>query len=211
MSKKKKSLRDMLFNGSEQGKPADGGQEEAAPFLLDKVELNFASDVEKMAHTPVTRCYQCQTCSNGCPFSQAMDYRPNAMMRLLQLGMRSQALASSTIWICVGCHTCSSACPMGIDLAAVMDTLRHMALQERAPIAEPAILGFHREVLRSIERYGRTHKLEIMMRYKVRQRDFFGDMDVGMKMLAKRKLDLRPSKVNDLGEVRDIFSRPWQD
>jgi len=44
-------------------------------------------------------------------------------------------------------------------------------------------------VLGSIERYGRTHKLEIMLRYKLKTRDLISDWTVGMKMLAKRKLD----------------------
>ncbi len=44
------------------------------------------------------------------------------------------------------------------------------------------------------------------MRYKLRTRDLFSDVDLGLKMLAKRKLDLRPSKVNDRREIDAIFS-----
>jgi heterodisulfide reductase subunit C2 len=60
-------------------------------------------------------------------------------------------------------------------------------------------------VINSIERYGRTHKLEIMMRYKIRTRNWFQDMDIGLKMMAKRKLDLRPSRVREIGEMAGIF------
>jgi heterodisulfide reductase subunit C len=115
--------------------------------------------------------------------------------------MRQEALECGTIWICVGCHTCSSQCPMGIDIASVMDTLRHMALEEGAAVAEPNILGFHEEVLRSLERYGRAHKLGIMWRYKLLTRRWFDDMDVGLKMLVKRKLELKPSRVKAIGEI----------
>jgi len=94
---------------------------------------------------------------------------------------------------------------MAIDMAAVMDAMRQIALSENARIAEPGILAFHREVLDSISKYGRTHKLEIMFRYKLKQRDFLTDVGVGLKMLAKRKLDLMPSKISDIQSVRAMF------
>jgi heterodisulfide reductase subunit C len=97
-------------------------------------------------------------------------------------------------------------CPQAIDIASMMDAVREIAIQTGVRIAEPDILNFHREVINSIERHGRTHKLEIMMRYKIRSRDFFSDVDLGLKMLAKLKLDLRPSKVNDRSEIDGIFT-----
>ena len=94
---------------------------------------------------------------------------------------------------------------MAIDMASVMDALRHTALEEKVPIAEPDIYNFHREVVNSISRYGRTHKLEIMLRYKLQKRGWFKDMDVGLQMLAKRKLDLMPSKVKAIMKLRSSF------
>jgi len=91
-------------------------------------------------------------------------------------------------------------------MPAIMDTLRQMAMEEGVDIAEPDILNFHKEVLNSIKRYGRTHKLEIMLRYKIKQRDLFSDMDVGLKMLAKRKLDLTPSKIKGIENIRQFFN-----
>jgi heterodisulfide reductase subunit C len=87
-----------------------------------------------------------------------------------------------------------------------MDALRHMAVEEGVKIAQPEIVKFHEEVLGSIKRYGRTHKLEIMMRYKVRMRQWFQDMDLGLKMLARRKLDLRPSTIERTEEVSRLFT-----
>jgi heterodisulfide reductase subunit C len=98
------------------------------------------------------------------------------------------------------------ACPQAIDIAAMMDAVREIAIQSGVTIAEPDILNFHKEVINSIERYGRTHKLEIMLRYKIRTLDLFSDMDLGLKMLAKRKLDLRPSTVKDHKEIDAIFA-----
>jgi heterodisulfide reductase subunit C len=134
-----------------------------------------------------------------------MDYTPNAVIRLAQLGLRREALQSSGIWICVGCNTCAIQCPNAIDIPAFNDALRQMALEEGVPVAEPDILVFHEEVLRSIQRYGRTHKLEIMMRYKLRRKDWFGDMLVGVKMMLKRKLDFLPSRSNIAGNIKNLL------
>jgi hypothetical protein len=93
---------------------------------------------------------------------------------------------------------------MAIDIVRVMDVLRRMAVEE-GTVADPAILGFHREVLGSIRRHGRTHKLEIMLRYKARTGSWFQDMGLGLRMLARRKLDLTPSTIRDRAGIGDLF------
>ena len=165
------------------------------------------SEVVAQSGTDINCCLHCQSCGGGCPVSDAMTYRPNGIIRLLQLGFVREALESSDIWFCIGCNTCSMACPQAIDIASMMDAMRELAIQTQVKIAEPDILNFHKEVINSIGRYGRTHKLEIMMRYKIRTRDLFSDVDLGLRMLAKRKLDLRPSKVNNRREVASIFTK----
>jgi len=171
-------------------------------------DSSFQREVNGLSGENVGLCFHCRTCAGGCPYIGAMDYPPHGVLRLAQFGLRKEALECSAIWICVACHTCSIQCPMAIDIAAIMDALRHMAVAEGAKIAEPGILEFHREVLHSIERYGRTHKLEIMLRYKLRTGQWFQDMDIGLKMLAKRKLDLMPSRVKGISEMGDIFLPP---
>lgn len=174
---------------------------------LNAIDVRFAGEIKNLAGTSFHTCLQCRSCSSGCPFSEFMDFKPNGVIRLVQLGLKGEALACNTIWICVGCHTCTIQCPMAIDIAAVMDALREKALAEQADVLEPDILNFHREVLNSIERHGRTHKLEIMLRYKLKTRDLISDWTVGLKMLAKRKLDLTPSKVERIGDLKKIFQK----
>jgi heterodisulfide reductase subunit C len=173
---------------------------------LKSCDRSFRDEVNEQSGENVGLCWHCRTCAGGCPYVKAMDYHPHAVFRLVQLGLRKEALENSTIWICVSCNTCSIQCPAAIDIPAIMDALRHMAVKEGVKIAQPEIVKFHEEVLGSIERYGRTHKLEIMMRYKVRMRQWFQDMDLGLKMLARRKLDLKPSKINRPEEVSRLFT-----
>jgi len=166
----------------------------------------FADEIKASSGINFNACLHCRTCANGCPFLEGMDYAPNAVIRLVQLGLEETALECSTIWICVGCNTCSSCCPMAIDIPAVMDGLRHKAIEKGVKIAEPDVLNFHTEVLNTVKKYGRTHKLEIMMRYKLKKMDLFSDMGLGIKMLKKRKLDLTPSKVQDKKAIEKIFN-----
>ncbi len=170
---------------------------------------SLLAEVKKRSGTDFNRCFQCRSCANGCPFVQAMDHPPNAVLRLLQYGLDQQVLECNTIWVCVGCHTCSSQCPMAIDIAAVMDTLRLLAMERGAAIAKPNILDFHEEVLHSLQRYGRAHKLGIMWHYKLQTRRWFSDMDTGLKMLAHRKLELRPSRVQAIDEITGLFKCYW--
>jgi len=175
-------------------------------ITADALDCTFRNEVQTRSGVNLNSCWHCLCCTGGCPFVHAMDIAPNAVIRLVQLGLKDEALRCSTIWVCVGCHTCSSECPQAIDMSAIMDTLRQMAIEEGVPIAEPDILKFHDEVLKSIDRYGRTHKLEIMLRYKARKLDFFSDINVGLRMLSKRKLDMKPSKVNDIEKIHHLFA-----
>lgn len=174
-------------------------------IAMNEGSKNFAREVEALSHANLSRCWHCLACSGGCPFAEDMEYLPNAVIRMIQFGLKEKVLKSNTIWLCVGCNTCSMECPNSVDMAAIMDALRQMALQENSEIAEPGILSFHQAVIDSIRRHGRTHKLEIMMKYKFSQKDLFSDMNLGLKMLAKRKLDLLPSKVKDKKGIKALF------
>ncbi|UCD78700.1 MAG: 4Fe-4S dicluster domain-containing protein [Desulfobacterales bacterium] len=175
------------------------------PIDISRRDSNFTSNVMQRSGVNINLCWHCQSCAGGCPFVNAMDYPPNRVIRLIQLGLRKEALESSGIWVCVGCNTCSIQCPNAIDIPAVNDALREMAIEEGVVVAEPDILNFHREVLHSVKRYGRTHKFEIMLRYKLRRHDWFSDAAVGLKMFIKRKLELLPSRSRDMKTIKRLF------
>jgi len=167
--------------------------------------LNFYSEVKEKSGTEINMCWQCKTCTNGCPLAHAMDYNPNVMVEMVRMGLKKEVLESSAIWICVGCNTCALRCPNLIDMAALNDTLRKIAIEEKVIPAQPGILEFHRAVLRSIRNHGRTHKLGIMLWYKLYKHDWFSDIAVGTQMMIKRKLSLIPSGIRKIAEIRNIF------
>jgi heterodisulfide reductase subunit C2 len=140
-----------------------------------------------------------------------MDVLSSQVMRLIHLGAADEVLESRAIWMCASCEACTTRCPMGIDIAAVMDTLRIMAVERNVGLPDVRGETFHRSFLRSVRRHGRVWELGMLMAYKLRSRDVFGDVDKAPKMLAKGKLGLWPRRGGDAGEVKEIFRRAEQE
>ncbi len=101
-------------------------------IVAGRGDMGFIREVAERSGADLSVCFHCRCCAGGCPFIEAMDHSPHGVIRLAQLGLRDEALQSATIWTCVGCHTCSIACPMAIDMAAVMDALRQIAIETGA-------------------------------------------------------------------------------
>lgn len=170
-------------------------------------DANFSQKVKEASRTNIDRCYQCLTCSLGCPVAFAMDYLPNQIVRMVQLGLKQQTLTSSTIWVCANCEACSSRCPNDVEILRLMDTLREMALRERVGVKVKAVAAFHDIFLGNIKRWGRQYELSLILRLKLKTRDFFGDLGLGIKMLQKGKLKLLPPRFKDVNGMRAIFRK----
>ena len=84
--------------------PAQQALAPAIQLTIDMARLDhtLADQVMKQSGTHFKVCYQCRACANGCPFVQAMDYTPNQVLRLVQFGLREQALTCKTIWVVRG-------------------------------------------------------------------------------------------------------------
>jgi len=97
--------------------------------LSSSIGSSFVAKVEKISGQKLLACYQCGKCSAGCPMAAHMDILPNQIIRMAQLGMQKQLLASRSIWVCVSCLTCNSRCPKSIRIAEVIESLRETALR----------------------------------------------------------------------------------
>jgi len=176
----------------------------------ESCDLSFTQEVRKRSQAHLERCYQCLTCSSGCPVAFAMDYTPNQIIRMVQFGLKERVLGSSTIWLCASCETCATRCPNEIDIVGVMDTLRKLALGE-GRIKEGKIPEFHSIFLGCIQSQGKVHELSLILRYMLASGDIFkigkllGDMILGLRMFLKGKLAILPGKIEGLKQVRRIF------
>jgi len=170
-------------------------------------ENTLLREVERRSGTQVSACFQCHKCSTGCPVAPEMDYLSSQIMRLIHYGEETDVLESKAIWICSSCETCTTRCPMGIDIAGTMDTLRIMAVERKASVADTRTKRFNKEFLRSVRWHSRVFEFGMMALYKLTSLDLFSDIDKIPKMLAKRKLALRPHFSRSSKEVRPIFKR----
>ena len=161
--------------------------------------------VNHLSRQNINRCWHCCTCGGGCPFVEHMDLMPNQVIRLVQMGLAEKALKCRTVWLCVGCHTCSGQCPNRIDVAAVMDALRQLAIGRGIAAPEAAIFQFHKYVYQSIQRHGRLNKLEAMIQFKLGTGDLFSDVQSGLKMLTRGKLEILTQNVSDRDAVGRVF------
>lgn len=169
-------------------------------------ENSFLEEVIREGGVDIRACYQCQKCSAGCPVVSAMDISPNQVIRQIQYGKRERVLGCRSIWICASCHTCSVRCPNDIDFAHVMDSLRHIALRSGVIAGEQSIPVFHRAFLDSIKSAGRIHELSLILRFKVKTKDFLKDAALGWQMFRRGKIKLLPQGFRGGKEVREIFS-----
>ncbi len=169
------------------------------------VDPGFAEVVQQRSGKELHQCYHCLKCSAGCPISFAMDWRPNQIIRMVQLGLQKRVLSSSTIWLCASCEACSTRCPNEVDLPIIMDTLKEMAIQNGMRLQQAAIQTFHRVFLNCVREYGRMHEVSLLALYKLLILNPFEDMGLGMKMFRKGKLNLLPTRIEGVHELDAIF------
>lgn len=162
---------------------------------------------ERIDGVPIQRCYHCRKCTAGCPMAFVMEYNPNKVIKMIQMGMKDQVLGSSTIWLCASCETCITRCPNEVDIARMMDVLRQMALEGGKGSKEKSVLAFHEAFLSSIRSGGRLNEPLMMVNYKLKSGDLFSDMALGLDMFTKGKLSLFGPKTKDVASVRKIFER----
>ncbi len=159
----------------------------------DRLRPSIIQAVEELSGQDVKNCYQCGKCSAGCPIAADMDVLPNQVMRLLQLGLVDEALKLKTIWLCASCETCTTRCPREVDLAAVMDALRNLALREGVRSPERVVPFFNRIFLSLVKRYGRVYEMELIGRFNTGTFNFFKDVMKAPKLFFKGRLKLWPS------------------
>jgi len=94
------------------------------------LQSDFVKKVAEISGQDLLVCNQCGKCSAGCPMSFAMDWLPNQILRLAQLGLEEDIAKSKTVWLCASCLTCTVRCPRGVDLGRVMEAIRLITLRK---------------------------------------------------------------------------------
>jgi heterodisulfide reductase subunit C len=178
--------------------------------LAKSPDPGFAARVEKETGQTLSHCYQCGNCTAGCPYTFAYDIPVHQVMRLAQAGQKDTLLNCRSIWLCASCQSCTTRCPNNIDVAHVMDVLRHMARREgNAP--EYCVKAFVDSFLESVEKHGRAFEMGLMVRYALKTGRFWTGIDLAPKLVPKGKLSPMPHNVKNPGAIARIFERYRQE
>lgn len=112
------------------------------------------------------RCFQCGTCSAGCPVREIDDkYNPRRIIRMVILGMRNRVLSSDFIWLCSQCYTCEERCPQDVKIKEVMDVLKNMAVKTG---------HIHPSLAKQVETIGNTGVLYPISDFENKRREKLG-------------------------------------
>lgn len=174
--------------------------------LSNSYDADFISKVEKESEQNFSLCYQCGNCTAGCPYTSFYDFPVSQVMRLVQAGQKETVLSCKSLWLCATCESCTTRCPNEIDVARVMDVLRHMARREGyAP--ERNVKVFWDSFLDSVEKHGRAFEMGLVLNYISKTGRVLTDADLGAKLYPKGKLSFKPHEIVGKQEVANIFKR----
>jgi len=153
-------------------------------------------------------CYQCGNCTAGCVYTHDYDLPVHQVIRLVQLGQKEQALSCRSIWLCATCQACTTRCPNNIEVARVMDVLRHMA-RRQGKTPERLVKTFADSFLKSVARHGRVFEAGLAMTFAIKSGKPMQDAGLGPAMLTRGKLAFAPHEPSNQAktEVAGIFDR----
>ncbi len=166
---------------------------------------DLASEVRHLSSEEIALCYHCHKCTAGCPVIGAMAYGPDQILRMVAMEQYEPIFNSKDIWLCAGCYTCATRCPNNIDIAAVMDALRQLAVSEGYKAGEADVFLFHRLFLGVLERLGRSHEAIVLGLFKVlSHQPLINDMVAGAGLFMRGKVPLIPHSIQAAGPVQKM-------
>lgn len=108
--------------------PVDPPETRITPKVSSERTVYF----RQAANTNVTLCLTCSECTNCCPvFYERSVFDPQAIIRMVNLGLTEELLQSPSIWLCLSCGRCSRACTQTVKGREIITRLRQLAIDSR--------------------------------------------------------------------------------
>ena len=103
-------------------------------LLTDKELLNdsnrdadFTAEFIDAGIETVKHCFQCGTCSGGCPSGRRTPYKVRQIVRKCLLGLKEDVIADDALWMCTTCYTCQERCPRSVKIVEIIKKARNIA------------------------------------------------------------------------------------
>ncbi len=88
------------------------------------------AEISKEIADAAKMCFQCGTCTAGCPSGRQTSYRTRKLIRMAQLGLKDEIINSEELWECSTCYTCVERCPRQVPIVDIVIDLRNIAVAE---------------------------------------------------------------------------------
>jgi len=92
------------------------------------VNPNLITDLQKCGAADINACFSCGNCTAICPLADNDAMFPRKLIRLAQVGLTDDLVASKELWTCYGCGMCTDRCPQSADPGEFMGTARRYAI-----------------------------------------------------------------------------------
>ncbi len=173
----------------------------------------FIKEVIEAGGKKANICFQCGTCTAGCPTVYAMDYTPRQIMRMVNLGMKEQVLKSGTIWLCASCFTCQTRCPRGVEITSVMGALKSIAIKDGIEIADKKGAAFYDSFIKDVMGRGRVFEPMFLLKFLGRSenslpgviKSLAKEAPLGMELVKRGKMAFLPHKIRKPEQLKIIY------
>ncbi|MFX1239476.1 MAG: 4Fe-4S dicluster domain-containing protein [Promethearchaeota archaeon] len=97
--------------------------------------INFDFRNEVINHNAsLSYCYQCSTCSGGCPVALLTEgaYNPRKIIEEAILGLEERLVDSkdSNVWLCSTCQKCVELCPQKVELTEIFSLIKNKCFEQ---------------------------------------------------------------------------------
>ena len=101
---------------------------------MSVVNYNFRNEVLKH-NASLSYCYQCSTCSGGCPVALLTNgkYNPRKIIEEAILGLKDKLVESQdpNPWLCATCQKCVELCPQKVELTEIFFLIKNLCFKEQ--------------------------------------------------------------------------------
>ncbi|MHA1729599.1 MAG: 4Fe-4S dicluster domain-containing protein [Promethearchaeota archaeon] len=98
-----------------------------------KINFDFRKSMLKYNFS-LNYCYQCGTCSGGCPIARITNgaYNPRKIIEAAILGFEKKLTEDlePNVWLCTFCQLCVEQCPQNVDLTEVFLQIKNVAVRK---------------------------------------------------------------------------------
>ena len=97
--------------------------------------INFDFRKEVINHNAsLSYCYQCSTCSGGCPVALLTNgkYNPRKIIEEAILGLQDKLVESQdpNPWLCSTCQKCVELCPQKVELTEIFTLIKNKCFEK---------------------------------------------------------------------------------